>query len=122
METDVSRALVELQLMTADDQVVELLHATTVENAKAIQESGQMKLDAHGLAYFSTSPEIADDLHATGSDISAIVSVQLPVTDLDISRDWREEGRNRLDLVVSRPKSESFYQVAFVCFEPYSRP
>jgi hypothetical protein len=122
MESEVLTALRELELVDAGEDAVELFHATTKENAKAIKESGLVKLDELGLAYFSTSAEIADDLYMTGRKIDAVVIVELPVRFLEMRRDWRQDGGNRLDLVLTRPRSESYYPVKFIRSEDYSGP
>jgi SAM-dependent methyltransferase len=82
-----------------DDEVV-LFHATSVEGARAIGESGAMKADDSGVIYLSTSREIADVHGSSGRDITAILEVRVAVADLEISKDWRFEGGDRVDLML----------------------
>jgi hypothetical protein len=110
-----------LGLIDEGDDEVELYHATSVENAKQIKESGAMKADCNGVVYLSTSPEIVV-VHSTGrDDISALLKVRVPVASLEVSRDWRPNGDARIDLIGLSRGPGADYLVSVVECKQYER-
>jgi hypothetical protein len=87
-------------LIAESDQSVVLFHATSTEAARAILETGELKADEFGAIYLSTSREIAE-VHASGRlEIDALVEVRVPVSDLEVSRDWGSEHGERVDVIL----------------------
>ncbi len=86
----------EMDLIRVNGDEVELWHATSADAAAAIQATGNLRCDDNGIAYLSTSDEIADVMRATGAAVDVLLKIRVPLFSLDISRDWRP-GTDRVD-------------------------
>jgi hypothetical protein len=87
----VASAVADLGLVESDAGEVHLWHATDSTAATAIEASGKLRCDDNGVAYVSTSPEIAGLLRATGKTIDTLLKLRVPLALLDISKDWRPQ-------------------------------
>jgi hypothetical protein len=85
----VRAALIDLDLVDAEDLEVELWHATTPSAAAAIVAEQMLRCDDNGVAYLSTSADIAELLSATGGRRATLLKLRVPLAVLDISKDWR---------------------------------
>lgn len=92
----VRAALSDLGLIGPEDFEADLWHATDRDAAEAIIAEELLRCDANGVAYLSSSPEIARMLSATGAQRTVLLRLRVPLAALDISKDWRP-GDARVD-------------------------
>ncbi|HSC20543.1 MAG TPA: hypothetical protein VLC07_02340 [Solirubrobacterales bacterium] len=92
-------ALDDLGLISPGDRDVSLWHATSRENADSIIAVERLRCDDNGVAYLSTSPEIAAMQRAMGAPAEALLLLEVLISRLEISKDWRPD-EERVDLVL----------------------
>lgn len=89
-------ALLDLGMIDPEDFEVDVWHATDPGGAEAIIAEQLLRCDANGVAYLSSSPNIAGLLSATGARRGVLLRLRVPLAVLDISKDWRP-GDARVD-------------------------